>query len=200
MLFVVDDPSEGVLNYVTRHKNKVIPYSNQVQIRLNTPSTAQKFHPEGIKVKIRIWKNHFFIFYCGTPHSKTPYGMERVKLNLEFLFKASPTILYKFFTTPSCLIRWFCDEVDIQNNTFTFIWSGSEEVAFLVEEVEDELVRFQWEDAEDEEEFLEFRISKSPVTGETILEITDFCDEDEMDDQRQYWESQISLLRKETGG
>jgi uncharacterized protein YndB with AHSA1/START domain len=126
--------------------------------------------------------------------------MERVKLNLEFLFKASPTILYKFFTTPSCLIRWFCDEVDIQNTTFTFIWSGSEEVAYLIEETEDELVRFQWEDAEDEEEFLEFRISKSPVTGETILEITDFCDEDEMDDQRQYWESQISLLRKETGG
>lgn len=126
--------------------------------------------------------------------------MERVKLNLEFLFKASPTILYKFFTTPSCLIRWFCDEVDIQNNTFTFIWSGSEEVAYLVEEIEDELVKFQWEDAEDEEEFLEFRISKSPVTGETILEITDFCDEDEMDDQRQYWESQINQLQKETGG
>jgi uncharacterized protein YndB with AHSA1/START domain len=142
----------------------------------------------------------FFYFLLWDTHSKTPYGMERVKLNLEFLFKASPTILYKFFTTPSCLIRWFCDEVDIQNTTFTFIWSGSEEVAYLIEEIEDELVRFQWEDAEDEEEFLEFRISKSPVTGETILEITDFCDEDEMDDQRQYWESQISLLRKETGG
>ncbi len=126
--------------------------------------------------------------------------MERVKFNLEFLFRASPTILYKFFTTPSCLIRWFCDEVDIQGNTFTFIWSGSEEVAYLIEEVEDELIRFQWEDAEDEEEFLEFRISKSPVTGETILEITDFCDEDETDDQRQYWESQISELQKETGG
>ena len=126
--------------------------------------------------------------------------MERVKLSLEFLFKASPTILYKFFTTPSCLIRWFCDEVDIQGNTFTFIWSGSEEVAFLTEDVEDELIKFAWEDAEDDEEFLEFRISKSPVTGETILEITDFCDEDEIDDQRHYWESQIKQLQKETGG
>ena len=126
--------------------------------------------------------------------------MERAKLNLEFLFRASPTILYKFFTTPSCLIRWFCDEVDIQGNTYTFIWSGSEEVAFLLEDTEDELLKFQWEDAEDEEEFLEFRISTSPVTGETILEITDFCDEDEVDDQRQYWESQMSQLKKETGG
>jgi len=126
--------------------------------------------------------------------------MERVKLNLEFLFRASPTILYKFFTTPSCLIRWFCDEVDIQGNTYTFIWSGSEEVAFLIEDTEDELLKFEWEEIENDEEFLEFRISTSPVTGETILEITDFCDKDEVDDQRQYWDSQINQLKKETGG
>ena len=126
--------------------------------------------------------------------------MERVKLNLEFLFRASPTILYKFFTTPSCLIRWFCDEVDIQGNTFTFIWSGSEETAFLIDDIEDELVKFKWDDSEEDEEFLEFRISTSPVTGETILEITDFCDEDEIDDQKQYWDSQMRQLQKETGG
>jgi len=105
--------------------------------------------------------------------------MQRVKLNLEFLFRASPTILYKFFTTPACLIRWFCDEVDIQDDTFTFFWSGYDEVAELVESVENERLKFRWEDADDEDEFLEFRITTSPVTGETILEITDFCDEDE---------------------
>lgn len=126
--------------------------------------------------------------------------MDRAKLQLEFLFRASPAILYKFFTTPSCLIRWFCDEVDIHGNVFTFIWSGSEEVAFVIEDVEDEVVKFQWESAEQEGEFLEFRISTSPVTGETILEITDFCDEDELDDQKSYWENQIAQLQKETGG
>jgi len=125
--------------------------------------------------------------------------MQRVKLNLEFLFRASPTILYKFFTTPACLIRWFCDEVDIQDDTFTFFWSGYE-VAELVESVENERLKFRWEDADDEDEFLEFRITTSPVTGETILEITDFCDEDEVEDQKQLWESQILQLQKETGG
>ena len=126
--------------------------------------------------------------------------MERVQIKLEFLFRASPTILYKFFTTPSCLIRWFCDEVDIQDKVFTFIWSGSEEIAEIIEDKEDELIRFKWEEAEDEEEYLEFKFSKSPVTGETILEITDFCDADEVDDQKQLWESQIKILRTETGG
>lgn len=125
--------------------------------------------------------------------------MERVQFEMEFIFRASPTILYKFLTTPSTLIRWFCDEVDIQGDTFTFVWSGSEEVAELIDDIEDERVRFEWEDA-DEGEYLEFRMEKSPVTGETILTITDFCDSDEVDDQKQLWETQIAQLRTETGG
>ena len=126
--------------------------------------------------------------------------MKRANLELEFIFRASPTILYKFFTTPSCLIRWFCDEVDITDDTFTFTWSGADEVAELVDDIEDERVRFRWLDAEDEEEYLEFRMNRSPVTGETILEITDYCDEDETSDQKALWESQIKVLRQETGG
>ena len=103
--------------------------------------------------------------------------MDRVKYEMEFIFRASPNIIYKFFTTPSCLIRWFCDEVDIQGETFTFMWNGSAEEAELVEDIEEECLRFHWEDAEDDEEYLEVRMSKSPVTGETILEISGWCDE-----------------------
>ena len=125
--------------------------------------------------------------------------MDRVKFDIEFLFKASPAILYKFLTTPSCLVRWFCDEVDIEADVFTFSWEGYEEKAELVDDIEEERLRFRFEDAE-AGEFLEFRMSKSPVTNETILEITDFADEDEVDDQRQLWESQIKQLRLETGG
>jgi uncharacterized protein YndB with AHSA1/START domain len=124
--------------------------------------------------------------------------MKRVKIDLEFIFRASPTILYQFVTTPSCLIRWFCDEVDIQGDIYTFNWGGAEEVAEMVDDIEDERVRFHWENADDHE-FLEFRFERSPVTGETILEITDFCDEDEIDDQKQLWDSQIKTLRQETG-
>ena len=125
--------------------------------------------------------------------------MKRVSLDLEFIFRASPTILYKFITTPACLVRWFCDEVDINKEEYTFVWSGAGEMATMVEDIEDERVRFEWEDGEDGEYF-EFRMAKSPVTNETILEITDFCDEDELDDQRQLWESQMKVLRQETGG
>lgn len=125
--------------------------------------------------------------------------MERVKFTLEYLFRASPTILYKFLSTPSCLIRWFCDEVDITGDEYAFVWEGSEEIAHLVEDIEDERLRFVWEDA-DEGEYLEFHMERSPVTGETILTLTDYADEDEVADQRQLWDTQLKLLRSETGG
>ena len=125
--------------------------------------------------------------------------MERVSFEMEFLFRASPTILYKFLTTPSCLVRWFCDGVDIEDDVFMFEWSGSEEEAKLIDDIEEERVRFQWEDAEDGE-YLEFRMEVSPVTNETIMYITDFCDSDEVADQKQLWENQMEMLRRETGG
>ena len=125
--------------------------------------------------------------------------MKRVQIDMEFIFRASPTILYKFFTTPSCLIRWFCDEVDIEGEIYSFAWDGAVETAEMIDDIEDERIRFKWED-EDDDEYFEIRMAKSPVTGETILEITDFCDDGDQDDQRQLWESQIKVLRQETGG
>ncbi|MEM7102682.1 MAG: START-like domain-containing protein [Bacteroidota bacterium] len=126
--------------------------------------------------------------------------MQRIPLNLEFIFKASPTILYKFLTTPNCLIRWFCDEVDVTEDKYTFSWSGQEEIAWVIDDIEDERLRFRWEDADDETEYLEYRLNVSPVTGETILEITDYCDDDEVDEQRQLWDTQMEQLRRATGG
>ncbi len=125
--------------------------------------------------------------------------MERVKIHIEYLLRASPTILYQFFTTPSALVRWFCDGADIHGDSiYTFKWSGYDEIAKLTEDIEEELVRYTWLDPR-EGEYLEFKISISPVTGETILEITDFCDEDEKEEQRELWDAQIKQLRKETG-
>jgi uncharacterized protein YndB with AHSA1/START domain len=126
--------------------------------------------------------------------------MQRAKYEMEFIFRASPTILYQFITTPSCLVRWFCDEVDINDDVYSFSWDGAEEEAEMIDDIEDERVRFKWTDADDPDEYLEFRMYKSDVTNETVLEITDFCDDDEVDAQRDLWDSQIKEMRKECGG
>ncbi len=125
--------------------------------------------------------------------------MKRMKIDLEYIFRASPAILYTFITTPACLVRWFCDEVDILEEVYTFSWQGEDEIASLVDDIEEERIRFVWEDAEDDE-YLEFRMYKSDVTNETVMEITDFCDEGEEKEQQDYWENLLEVLRKETGG
>ena len=125
---------------------------------------------------------------------------KRVQIDLEFIFRASPTIIYNFVTTPACLVRWYCDEVDITGDNYTFSWQGSSEEAFLVDDIEDERVRFKWIEADDEEEYLEFRMYKSDVTNETILEITDFCDDDEVQEVKDLWGTLTTELRKECGG
>jgi uncharacterized protein YndB with AHSA1/START domain len=125
--------------------------------------------------------------------------MKRSKIELEYIFKASPTIVYSFLTTPACLVRWFCDEVDIIAQEYTFVWQGYDQKAFLRADVEDEYLKFVWEDSEDSDEYLEFKISTSPITNETILHITDFCDEDEVDSQEQLWDSQVKQMRQEMG-
>ena len=119
--------------------------------------------------------------------------MNRSPINLEFIFKASPTILYKFLTTPTCLIRWFCDKVDNAGDEFIFIWGNSEEHAILIDDIEDERVRFHWVEADDPNEYLEFKMYKSSVTNETVLEISDFCDKGDEKNQKNLW---LSLLPK----
>ncbi|MBT8190648.1 MAG: activator of HSP90 ATPase 1 family protein [Saprospiraceae bacterium] len=125
--------------------------------------------------------------------------MDRVRIDMEFIFKASPAIIYQFLTMPECLVRWFCDSVDINDDVYTFDWEGNSEDAELLDDIEEERLRFQWESSE-EDEYLEFRMYKSDVTNETILEITDFCDKGEEQEQQDLWESQITDLQKACGG
>ena len=126
--------------------------------------------------------------------------MERVKFKVEELFKSSPAMLYQFITDPACLVRWFCDEADVEGRAYEFSWNGAAEEAKLVETEEDARIRFKWADADDPAEYLEFRMYKAGVTDQTVLEVVDFCDDDEVKDSRELWETQLKQLRQEIGG
>ena len=109
-------------------------------------------------------------------------------------------MLYQFITDPACLVRWFCDEADVEGDEYEFSWNGAAEEATLVDSDENARIRFQWKDADDPEEYLEFRMYKAGVTDQTVLEVTDFCDDDEVDDTRSLWSTQLTRLRQEIGG
>ena len=82
---------------------------------------------------------------------------------------------------------------------YSFFWEGTPEVAELVTDLEDEKLVWEWEEGEDDE-FWEVNFQKSPVTGETIMNVIEFCDEGEEEDTRALWDSLIARLRIATGG
>ncbi len=117
---------------------------------------------------------------------------------LEFPVRCSPAILYEFLSTPVGLQEWFADKVDQRDHKLFFNWNGSTDVADILEQFENEYVKYRW-DYYSNDEFFEFRIEQSSVTNETILKITDFADKAEIKDQERLWNSQVSDLKHRIG-
>ena len=60
--------------------------------------------------------------------------------------------MFSRLSTPAGLSEWFADDVFQKGNQFIFIWNGSEQPATLVELKSNAVVRFRWDDAEEEDE------------------------------------------------
>lgn len=119
---------------------------------------------------------------------------EKVEFTMEFVVKASPKMLYKFLSTPSGLSEWFADNVNSRGKKFSFFWDGSEEVALLVNKKADKHIRFRWEEDDDPSAFFEFKLETDDLTNDVSLIITDFAEEDEIEESQLLWESQINSL------
>jgi len=121
---------------------------------------------------------------------------DRVKFELEFPVKASPSMLFPYLSTPSGLSEWFSDDVNSRGDKFTFIWDGDEKDAYRIAKKKDQFIRFRWD--EDEEEgnkyFFEFRIEVDELTNDTSIIIVDHSIEDEVEEDKLLWDSQIHQL------
>ena len=123
---------------------------------------------------------------------------EKSKFELEFVIQSSPQLLFQYLATPSGLSEWFADNVNSRGVLFTFIWDGSEEVARLLKRKTDEFVRFAWEHAE-EGTYFEMRIIVDEITKDVSLFITDFAEEDEVEEAKMLWGNQVSDLKQVIG-
>ncbi len=129
------------------------------------------------------------------------YMEEKIKLEIEFPIHASPQLLYQYISTPSGLSEWFADNVNSRGEIFTFIWDDSEEKAKMLSKKSGERIKFRWlnDDAVDASYFFEIKIQVDEITKDVSLIITDFIDEDEMDEAKMLWENQISDLKHVLG-
>ena len=123
---------------------------------------------------------------------------EKIKYELEFPIQASPNMLYQYISSASNLSEWFADNVNSRGKIFSFFWDGSEEKAELISFKNNKYVRFKWLENEDDY-FFEINIVVDELTKDVSLVIYDFADEDEVEEGKMLWESQISDLKQVIG-
>ncbi len=123
------------------------------------------------------------------------------KIQLEYVINSSPKILYDHVSTPSGLSKWFADDVNVNGNEYVFIWEGEEQRAVVTGRKIGSYIRFRWQDEDDEDEkyFFEFKVVKDDLTGDIVLLITDFAEEDEKEEVIELWDSQIEDLMQVLG-
>ncbi len=124
---------------------------------------------------------------------------EKIKYELEFPIHASPSLIYQYISTPSGLSEWFADNVNSRGELFKFIWDGAEEQANLLTKKSGERVKFRWLDDEDEPYYFEIRIQVDEITKDVSLMVTDFAEEDEVEEAKMLWTNQISDLKQVLG-
>jgi len=124
---------------------------------------------------------------------------DKVKIELEFPIHASPHMLFQYFSQASSLDEWFADNVNSRGEIFTFIWGDSEEQAKLLSYETEEFMRYQWLEDEGEDVYFEFRIIVDELTKDVSLIVTDFAEENEIEDSKLFWENQICELKQTIG-
>ncbi|MCX7987157.1 MAG: START-like domain-containing protein, partial [Bacteroidales bacterium] len=90
--------------------------------------------------------------------------------------------------------EWFADNVTVRSkNIYDFHWNKtiqSAEQSYLRENV---VVRYDWLDAPEKDTgFFEFRIRIDELTGDVSLIVTDFAEEDEVEETIELWNTQIN--------
>lgn len=124
---------------------------------------------------------------------------EKIKYEMEFPIRVSPSLLYQYLSTPSGLSEWYADNVNSRGEFFSFIWEGSEEEAKLLSKKSPERIKFRWMEDEGEEYYFELRIQVDEITQDVSLIVIDFADEDEVEEGKMLWENMISNLKQVLG-
>ncbi|MDC3218505.1 START-like domain-containing protein [Flavobacteriaceae bacterium] len=126
---------------------------------------------------------------------------DKKSYSIEYDFLSSPQLLFQYLSTPSGLSEWFADNVNSRGELFIFIWDDSEEQAKLIQKKNNDRVRFQWQN--DEEDFdqyyFEFKIQVDEITKDVSLIITDFAEEDEIEESKMLWDNLVSDLKQVLG-
>lgn len=127
--------------------------------------------------------------------------MDTVKIHLEFLLKETAKhVLWTAISTPAGLENWFADKITVKDKIYTFRWSRDEErSAEVIANRVFSFIRFHWLDDENPRSYFEIKMSQDELTNAFVLEINDFAAEDEVDDLKELWTSEVTKMRRVQG-
>ena len=126
--------------------------------------------------------------------------MAKTKVQYEFPMHCQSEILYEYLASAEGLSEWFADEVVEKGDDFFFSWnSGPAEKATLIRYKPESFVRFRWEEDEGTKYFFELSIIIDEITDDLSLNITDFCEPGEEEENKLYWENLIENLQIKLG-
>ena len=122
------------------------------------------------------------------------------KVHLQYPLNGnSRNIVWNFIGTVGGLEAWMADKITERDGVYTFMWGKDEtREAELLGCREGAYIRFHWLD-EAPKTYFELRINVSELTKAHVLEITEVARNEEEDDLRQMWESQMEELRRVAG-
>jgi len=125
----------------------------------------------------------------------------KTAFSIEYDFQSSPQLLFQYLSTPSGLSEWFADNVNSRGEDYTFIWDDTEEYAKLIQRKNNEKVRFRWiNDEEDQDDcYFELKIVVDEITKDVSLYVSDFADEDELEEAKMLWNNLVSSLKQVLG-
>jgi len=124
--------------------------------------------------------------------------MAKIQYELEFHLNTSPKVLYPRLSTADGLNEWFADYVKIEGKIYTFRWQKEEREAELLQIKDLKSVKYHWTD-EDDESYFEFRLETTELTDDLALKITDFAEDDEVEEAKDLWNAQITDLKRVLG-
>ncbi len=139
------------------------------------------------------------VFFANKTLNRTP--MEKTKIQLEYMLKAgSGNIVWSIISTASGLETWFADKADLDGKVFTFRWGKTETRQAEITNIRaNNFIRLHWLDDEDPKSYFELKMVYNELTSDYMLEVTDYVDADEADDQKDLWDSDMEKLKRVSG-
>jgi len=123
------------------------------------------------------------------------------KFELEYLLKTSPRVLENMIGSPTGLSEWFADDVNANDDIYSFVWDGSVEEARLITHKMNTKIKFRWlaDEEENLDTYFEINYQVDSMTSMVALRIVDFASAEDKEGAIMLWDQQINDLKRLLG-